>query len=153
MAINQTVEAPNFEKIADEAGQFTSDAVNLLWAAINDTRASARRDTRVSQDMLQPKVLRLSPSASVNNLDLQGCSTVSFVGGSAQDFTGLRAPETGSSRLVFIQVIGAGTITLKNNATSDTVNRILTNTGADVALTTNLGAILVYLDDRWRQVT
>lgn len=152
MARNQTVESPNFEKIAAEAGQFTSDAVNLLWSAINDTRDTERRDARQNQEVVAPKVLTLTPSASVDNLDLQGASVLSFEGASGQNLTGFRAPETGRTRVLYIQVLGAGTITVKNNATSETPNRILTQTGADVALTTNLGMILVYLSSRWRQV-
>ena len=34
MATNLTIEAPNFEKIDEEAGEFTSSAINLLWQAV-----------------------------------------------------------------------------------------------------------------------
>lgn len=149
MSTNQTVESPNFEKISKEAGNFTSDAVNLLWAAMNDTRATERRDFRRASDVLEPKVLILSPSASVDDLDLQGCSVVSFTGASSVNFTGMRAPETNKSRLVIISVTGAGTITRKHNATSEAANRLFNSSGADAA--TNQ-AMYLYVASAWRQI-
>lgn len=152
MATNQTVEAPNFEKIAKEAGQFTSDAINLLWAAINDTRATERRDHRMASEQLAPKVLTVDAAASINDLDLEGASIVSFVGASAQNFTGIRAPETGKSRIAFIQVNGAGTITIKHSVTSETANQFVCSTGADTARATGTGIVFAYLSSRWREV-
>src|SRR5262245_43521206 len=107
MSNNLTIESPNFEKINSESGQFTSDAIALLWAAINDTRKTERIDFRRASDQLRPKVLTLNPSASTDNLDLQGCSVVSFVGTTAQNLTGFRAPETGKSQVVLVQVSGS----------------------------------------------
>jgi hypothetical protein len=151
MASNLTIESPNFDKISKEAGQFTADAINLLWAALNDTRASLRRDFRQATEKVAPKVKTLSPAASVDNLDSEGASTVSFTGGT-QNFTGIRAPETGESRVVFIQNSGTGTITIKNNATSENANRFLTATAADLALDQHAGAVFQYLESRWREV-
>lgn len=151
MATNQTVEAPNFEKISKEAGQFTADAINLIWLAINDTRATERRDHRQASDILAPKVLSVTAAASVNNLDLEGSSVVSFIGGTAQNLTGIRAPETGKTRLAFIQINGAGTITIKHNTTSETGNQIVLSTGADTARATNSGIVLAYLSGKWRE--
>lgn len=152
MATNLTIESPNFEKINQEAGQFTSDAISLLWAAFNDTRATERRDFRQATERLEPKFLTISAAASVDNLDLQGGSIVSFIGASGQNFTGIRAPETGSSRVVFIQVSGAGTITVKNTATSESANQIATATGGDYAMTTGKGLIVAYLASKWREL-
>lgn len=143
-----TIESPNFDKIAEEAGQFTSDAVGLLWAALNATRTENRRDFRRASDVIEPKVLFLSPTASVDNLDLEGSSVVHFTGGT-QNVTGLRAPESGKTRVVIIANTGGGTITVKNNATSEDANRILTKSGADVTLTL---MALIYLNSRWREV-
>ena len=151
MSINQTVESPNFEKIGEEAGQFTSDAISLLWAAINDTRATERRGFRRSSEILAPKVLLMSPSANQDNLDTEGSSVVSFTGAAAVNVTGFRAPETGQARILFCQVNGAGTITFKNSATSETQNQIVTSTGADVARATNTGIVFIYLASRWRE--
>jgi hypothetical protein len=152
VSFNQSIEAPNFDKINKETGQFTSDAVNLLWAALNDTRAELRRLTRRSKDMIEPKVLKLEPSASVDNLDLEGCSVVEFVGSSAVNFTGMRAPETDQTRVVFVYTTGSATITAKNNATSDTANRLRNESGADVALATGAGTIYIYLNSQWREL-
>ena len=152
MATNLTIESPNVEKIAKEAGQFTSDAVGLLWVALNETRADLRRLTRVNRETLQPKVLTIAPSASVDNLDLQGASVVEFTGASSVNLTGFRAPETGATRLLFVVVSGAGTITAKHNVTSETLNRLVNGSGGDVTLATNAGIVYVYLSGRWREV-
>ena len=122
MSSNLTIESPNFDKINKEAGQFTSDAVSLLWAALNDTRATERRGHRLSVEQLAPKVIQVSAAASVNNLDLQGGSVVEFTGGSSQNLTGFRAPDTGRTRLVVVYVSGAGTITTKHLVTPETGN-------------------------------
>lgn len=151
MATNLTVESPNFEKIGQEAGQFTADAISTIWAAINDTRATERRDFRRATERLAPKIVSFTATASVNNLDSEGASTVSFVGGT-QNFTGIRAPETGEARIVFIHNSGAGTITVKNAATSETANQFATSTGADYALTTGKGLVVQYLASKWREV-
>lgn len=152
MSNNLTIESPQFEKIRKEAGQFTRDAINLLWTALNDTRAVERRDFRRASESIEPKVLTLAPSGSTDNLDLQGASVLSFTGASGQNLTGFRAPETGRSRILFIQVSGAGTITVKHNATSENANRISTESGADVTLSTGKGMVLVYIEARWREV-
>lgn len=152
MASNLSIESPNFDKVNKESGQFTSDAVSLLWQALNDTRATLRRNFDRAQERLEPKALPVSAAASVDDLDTQGASIVEFTGGSAQNFTGMRAPETGANRIMLVIVTGAGTITVKNNVTSESANRIVTNTGADVTRATNTGMILVYLSGKWRQI-
>ena len=152
MATNQTIESPNYEKISKEAGQFTADAINLLWAALNDTRATERRDFRLATEIVAPKVKSITAAASVDDLDLEDSSVISFIGADAQNFTGIRAPETGRTRIVFIQVNGAGTITIKNAATSETANQFATSTGADIACATGVGIVFVYLASKWREV-
>lgn len=152
MATNLTIESPNFEKIGKEAGQFTADAINTLWAVLNETRAELRRGDRQAQDIVAPKVLTLSPTTAVSNLDLQGCSVLSFVGSTAVNFTGMRAPETNQTRIVYVQVSGSGTITAKHNATSETANQLTHASGADVSLATGAGIIYVYLASKWREV-
>lgn len=152
MANNLSIESPNFEKINKEAGQFTSDAIALLWAALNDARKTERIDFRLAQDILAPKVKSIAPTGSVDNLDLEGCSVVSFIGSTGVNFTGMRAPETGKSRVVFVQSAGSGTITCKNSATSESANQLVHSTGADYSMTTAKGIIYVYLASRWREV-
>lgn len=151
MSTNLTIESPNFEKISKESGQFTSDAISTLWAALNDTRAALRRDFRLTSEKIAPKIISLSPVASVNDLDSTGASTVSFIGGT-QNFTGIRAPETGEARILFTHNSGAGTITVKNAATSESANQFATSTGADYSMTTGKGIVFQYLASKWREV-
>ena len=152
MGTNLTIVSPNFDKIEKEAGQFTSEAISTLWQALNYAMKIERLDTRKAIDLLEPRVKTISPSASVDNLDLEGSSVVSFIGSTAQDFTGMRAPETGKCRIVFVQVSGSGTITAKHNLTSETANQLTISTGADQALTTGSGIIFAYLASKWREV-
>jgi hypothetical protein len=152
MATNLTIESPKFEKIQTEAGPNTSDAINLLWLTLNDTRKSERLDFRRAVDIMSPKVLTIEAAASVNDLDLQGCSVVSFIGSTAQNLTGFRAPDTNDSRVVIVQTIGTGTITAKHSLTSETQNQLFNSTAADVTLSTNKGTMYVYLSGKWRQV-
>jgi hypothetical protein len=152
MAINQTVESPNFEKINEEAGQFTSDAISLLWLALNDTRAVERRDHRQATEVMAPKVLPLAPTVNQDNLDIEGASVLSFTGASSVNITGFRAPDTGKTRLLLCQVNGAGTITFINSATSESSNQIVTSTGENLTRATNTGICFLYLGDKWREV-
>lgn len=152
MGFNQTVESPNYEKIAKAAGNWTADAINLLWIALNDTRSTERRDFRLASEIGAWKVLDLAPAGSTDNLDLQGASVLSFTGAGAQNVTGFRAPETGKTRIVLCQVNGAGTITFKHNATSETANQLVLATGADTARTQNQGIVFVYLASKYREV-
>lgn len=152
MANNLTIESPNLDKISTEAGQFTSDAINTLWSALNDTRRTERVDFRIARDILAPKLLAILPTASVDNLDLQDSSVLQFAGSSAVNFTGMRAPETGKTRIVLVHNTGSATITAKHNVTSEATNRLSNSTAADVSLTTGSSALYVYLSSLWRQV-
>lgn len=152
MAFNLTIESPNFEKIEKEAGQHTSDGIGTLWNALNETRKDARGDFRRARDIVAPKVLQVTAAASVDNLDLQGCSIVEFIGTTAQNFTGMKAPSTGASRVVWVYVTGSGTITAKHSVTSETENQLINESAADVTLSTNKGIIYVYLSGKWREV-
>ena len=152
MASNLTIESPNFEKIQKESGQFTADAISLLWAALNETRKEERTHYRLTRDMLKPKLLAIEPTASVDNFDLQNSSVLSFVGSTAVNFTGLRAPDTGVCQIVIVHVSGSGTITLKHEVTSETQNQLSAASGADVTLATGSGIILAYIGSKWREV-
>lgn len=153
MATNLTIESPNFDKISKEAGQFTSDAINLLWQALNDTRAAERRDFRQATEKLEPKFINPADGAgSIDNLDLQGASVVYFSGATGRNFTGARAPETGHTRLLFLQNSGAGTIVVKNSATSEAANQFVLSTGADYSMTTGKGIVFHYNGSKWREV-
>lgn len=152
MATNQTIEAPNFEKINKEAGQFTADAISTLWAALNDTRKTERTDFRIVRDILAPKVKQLAPTASVDDLSLDGCSVVEFTGSASVNFTGMKAPETGRSQVVFVYVSGTGTITAVHNATSATANQLDNASAANVTLATRGGIVYIYLSGKWREI-
>lgn len=152
MSNNLTIESPNFEKIDKEAGQFTSDAISTLWSALNDTRKTERVDFRLAKDILSPRVLTVAPAASVDNLDLQGCSVIQFTGSSAQNFTGMIAPETGQTRLIIVHNTGTGTITAKHNLTSETANRLSNIGAADKAVATGASLVYLYLSGLWRQI-
>lgn len=152
MAFNGTIESPNFEKITKEAGQFTSDAVSLLWNALNDTRRTERIDFRLTRDMIAPKVIQVNAGASVDNLDLQDASVVEFIGTTAQNFTGMKAPETGRTRIVVVYTSGSGTITHKHEVTSEAANRLTLAGGADSAQATRGCVIYAYLSGGWREI-
>jgi hypothetical protein len=152
VASNLTIESPNFEKINKEAGQHTADAINLLWAALNETRKDERVHYRLASEQIAPKVLIQTPSASVDNLDLEGASIVSFQGSNSVNLTGFRAPDLNTSRVVIVHVSGAGTITAKHNVTSEALNRLSNASGADVTLATGGGIIFAYIAGAWREV-
>jgi hypothetical protein len=151
VANNLSIESPNFDRINKESGQFTSDAISLLWTALNDTRATERRDFRRVSERLAPKVLQVAAAASVDNLDSEGASTILFTSGT-QNFTGIRTPETGEAAIVIVHNAGAGTITIKHNVTSETQNRFIAASGADVALATNQAMIFQYLSGNWKEI-
>jgi hypothetical protein len=152
MSKNLTIESPNLDKITQKAGQETADAIGTLWAALNTTRADLRIAERLSQDLITAKPLRVSAAASVDNLNVTDYSAVIFEGGSAQNFTGMLAPETGQTKLMVVLVTGAGTITQKHNVTSETQNRLFTSTAADVTRATNQGIVYLYENLKWREV-
>jgi hypothetical protein len=152
MSNNLTIESPNFDKIEKESGQFTSDAISLLWAALNDTRKSMRIGDRLATEMMRPKLKQVSAAASVDNLDLEGCSVVEFIGASAQNFTGMRAPETGRTQIVVVYTSGTGTITHKHEVTSESQNRLTLAGGADSAQATRGCVVYAYLSGGWREI-
>lgn len=152
MASNLTIESPNFDKITKKAGQETADAINTLWSALNQTRKELRTTDRLCTDLITGKPIEVAAAASVNNFNIKDYSIVVFTGGSAQNCTGFLAPETGQTKLLVVLVTGAGTITMKHNVTSDSGNRLVNSTGADVTRATNQGIIYAYIGSKWREV-
>lgn len=143
--------APDFAAIARGDSAAAAAGTRLLWYLFNAESNLRSRVVRKASDKLAPKVLQYAPTAAVNNLDLAGCSVVEFTGSSSVNLTGILQPER-DGELVFLFVTGSGTITLKHqNAGSDAVNRITTNSGGDLAVTTSNGTILIYLAGRWKQ--
>ena len=152
MAGNLSIESPNFEKIGKEAGEYTSSAVNVLWAALNDTRKTERSHFLISSSEQFVQPYTLSAAASVDNLDMRGFGLLLFTGASAQNFTGIVAPETGKCKFILVKVVGAGTITAKNNATSLAANRLALSGGADYAMSTGKGLIVAYVNSLWQEI-
>lgn len=153
MATNLTVESPNFEKIQKEAGNFTADAISLLWQVLNATRADERRDFRRAVERMTPKVLFYNATGAVNNLDLQGAGALVFTGTTAQNFTGIRCPETNEFLCLPVFVAGSGTITIQNNnAGSQSQNQIQTTSGGNKVLAQHSGVMLMYVDGQWHEV-
>lgn len=152
MASNLTIESPNFDKIDKEAGQFTSDAINVLWTTLNYLMKQERTHARLAAEQIRSKIKQVSAAASVDNLDLEGASIVEFTGGSAQNFTGMRAPETGQSRVVIVYTSGAGTITHKHQVTSESANQLTLASGADTAAATGACVVYAYISSKWKEV-
>lgn len=146
-----TVEAPDFDRIKRETGVSTQEAITLLWRVANDEAESRRTGVRAATERMEPKAIALSPSVSQNNLDTQFATVLRFDGASSVNITGLQARP--DPTIVILLVIGAGTITLKNqNASSLDRNRIVTSAGGDVAIATNKSVMLMYTNLRWREL-
>lgn len=151
MANQFTVEAPDFDRIKRETGVSTQEAITLLWRVANDEAESRRAGVRAATERMEPKAIALSPSVSQNNLDTQFATVLRFDGASSVNITGLQARP--DPTIVILLVIGAGTITLKNqNASSLDRNRIVTSAGGDVAIATNKSVMLMYTNLRWREL-
>ncbi len=76
---------------------------------------------------------------------------IRFDGGSAINVTGFQARVEGA--IIIVSVLGAGTVTLKNNSgSSEDRNKILTQSGGDLAIATGFSAMLQYQNTRWREV-
>ena len=151
MANQFTIEAPDFDIIYRETGTATRDAITTLWRVANDEASARRSAVREAIERISPKEIILSPSAGMNNLDTQFATVIRFDGAASVNLTGLQARTEPS--FLYLTVLGAGTITLKNNnASSLDRNKILTYSGGDVAITTGLTVQLMYLNTRWREV-
>lgn len=150
MAENLSVESPDFDKIRKESGTATSDAIRLLWYVTNNEIADRRRGVREAQEKREGKVLSAAPASAQDNFDAQGAFLVVFTGSTAFNLTGIRNGLDG--RCLLIHVTGTGTVTVKNeSASSDAANRIDSQSGADLSVTTGKTLILNYYASRWRE--
>lgn len=152
MSNNLSIESPNFERIEKEAGPFTAQAMYTMWAAYNDTRKTERLHFAIASSELFCGLMTSAPAASVDNLDMRGYDFLLFTGSSAQNFTGIIAPETGKTKVVFVKVVGSATITAKHNATSEAANRLAFSGSADFSMTTGKGVILGYVNSLWQEI-
>lgn len=146
-----TVEAPDFDYVKREAGPHTRDGLITIWEALNAEAEARRVGVRQAIERIAPKQIILSPSVSQNDLDTEFATVLRFDGAASVDITGLQARTEPTA--IFLLVLGAGTITLTNqDAASIARNRIVTKTGASVALATNTITLLWYTNTRWRQL-
>lgn len=146
-----TVEAPDFDRIKRETGVSTLEGITLLWRVANDEAESRRAGVRSATERMEPKALLLTPAVNQNDLDTQFSTVLRFDGAASVNLTGLQARP--DPTIVIIFVLGAGTITLKNqNVGSIDRNRIVTASGGDVAITTNRSVMLMYTNLRWREL-
>ena len=153
MAENLSLQAPDFPRIKADAGIATSDAVKILWQAMNFEMGRRRQDVRLSKERVQPKVLTDVNTVSQNNYDLEGSGILLLTGGTF-NITGFRAPSDGESFVLFGHNIGAGTITLVHaSASSDAQNRIQCFGAANIAVATDQSFVLIYLNSLWRELS
>ncbi len=151
MAENLSVEAPDFDLIRKETGRATEDAVRSLWYVLNDERRQRRLQARRSDGRIAGKILTSPIAVNAHNFDSEESLITLFTGAAAINLTGLRNGVEG--RVVFLLNIGAGTITVKHaSASSDALNRIRTQSGGDVSLTTDKTVVLQYANSLWREM-
>ena len=82
-------------------------------------------------------------SANTDNLALPGTSLLNVTTtGATRNLTGIVAPT--APQLIYIVNQGSETLTLVNNATSTAANRFQSITGADVSLTNDTAALVLY---------
>ena len=120
------------------------------YFAIHDSKAGLNIDSVIS-DFIQLPIGALTLSNGANsNIALPKKSFARITGPSAVfNITGIQGGADGKIAILYNTTAYAMTIT--NNATSTAANRILTNTGSDVA-TTGTGIVsLIYsvTDSRW----
>lgn len=152
MASNLTIESLDFDAIRRGDKRATGDAVEFLWLTLNEEARQRRRAVKLASDRAEWQVIIDEPTVQQNNYDIGNASVIEFRGATSFDLTGLLAPSAGAARRVLIVVLGSGTVTVKyNSASSDDVNRLLTHSAADVAITTNKCMEFTYLNSRWRE--
>ena len=146
-----SIEDPDFDYIKQEAGPHTRDGIFTLWLAANAEAEARRTGVRQSIERVNPKKIILSPSVNENDVDTDFATVLEFDGAASVDITGFQARP--DPTMIVLAVLGAGTITLKNNnAGSLDRNKILTATAGDLAIATNTMTVLWYLNSRWRQL-
>ncbi len=151
MSEQATIEAPEFERIRKGDPLAVYNAILTLYSALNAEARFRRAGVRLATERERLKVLRLSASAGQNNLDTESCGIVESVGTTAFDLTGLRNGVVGDR--VQVTVTGTATMTVKHQSGSSVAeNRIITDSGADVAVDQYKSILLTYLSDsRWHE--
>jgi hypothetical protein len=150
VANNLTVESFDFDQIGRKAGRATQDALYGMWLALNEIAKTGRQGLTIATSRAVWGVQRLSPTLNLDNQKHEDVVWQRFEGATAINVTGFRAGLEG--QLLIVLVLGVGTITLKHNVTSALPNRILTQSGGDLAVITNKAALLGYHNQRWREI-
>lgn len=150
MATNLLVESPDFDRIRKGVPKATEDAIRLLWYALNTLSARETQDVYTTQNTFQPLVKSDAPTTAQSNYDTGGATILLFTGSTAFNFTGIRNGAPG--RVVELINLGTGTVTVKHDTTSDDLNKIEMQAGADKAVPQNKAMFLRYLNSRWREV-
>lgn len=154
MSTNLSIQAPDFPRIKEESGTATQDAIKLIWQALNFEMGRRRQEIRIARERFAPKVLPDASTGNQNNYDLEGASILMFSNSSSINFTGFLAPSEGESRILYIHNIGSGTKTIVHNSgSSDSANRVVCFSAANIAIGQDQSAILLYLNSFWREVS
>lgn len=149
---NLTIASPDFDKIKHGDQIATADAIRLLWYIANDEAKTRRIGIQSSIDRSIRKTLTDAPTANQNNYATGGAGIIYFTGSTAFNLTGILGTGEEGERIV-LHNEGSGTITVKyNSGSSDAPNRITTQSGADLSLTTGKTVLLHKLGTLWREV-
>ena len=126
------------------------------YFSIHDSKAGLSLDSVVT-DVIQLPIGAFTASNGANsNITLPNKSFIRMTGPTgAFNITGITKPDNPDGRVVILYNTTSQNMTITNDATSTAANRILTNTGSDVA-TTGTGIVsLIYsvTDARWILLT
>src|SRR3990167_7643028 len=150
MSTNLSIESPDFDKIQQESGLITRNAIHLLWEVLNYEIAKRRVGVRRATDYLSGRITSDASTSGENNLDLEGSMVWWYNSAFSFNVSGFRNGIEG--RIIFIHNVGAGTITfLHESGSSDAANRLLNNGAASVTMATNQSVLYIYMNSRWRE--
>mgnify|MGYP006405485343 FL=1 len=126
------------------------------YFSIHDSKAGLSLDSVVADVIQLPIGSFTASNGANNNITLPNKSFIRVTGPTgAFSISGITKPDNPDGRVVILYNTTSQNMTITNNATSTAANRILTNTGSDVA-TTGTGIVsLIYsvTDARWILLT
>ena len=126
------------------------------YFSIHDSKAGLSLDSVVADVIQLPIGSFTASNGANNNITLPNKSFIRVTGPTgAFNITGITKPANPDGRVVILYNTTSQNMTITNDATSTAANRILTNTGSDVA-TTGTGIVsLIYsvTDARWILLT
>ena len=126
------------------------------YFSIHDSKAGLSLDSVVADVIQLPIGSFTASNGANNNITLPNKSFIRVTGPTgAFNITGITKPDNPDGRVVILYNTTSQNMTITNDATSTAANRILTNTGSDVA-TTGTGIVsLIYsvTDARWILLT